>query len=61
MDRKEAAQYLGLKPKTLAHWAINGAGPRYIRIGRTIRYRPTDLEEYMESRVVEPGRSGKNS
>ena len=61
MDRKEAAQRLGFQTQTLKNWAARGLGPRFIRIGRSIRYRPRDLDEYMESRVVDPAGSGKIS
>lgn len=50
----EAAEYLGLHPRTLDNWRSQGCGPRYVRVGRRIVYRVADLETYIESRTVEP-------
>ena len=36
----QAAKYLGdLKENTLEGWRTKGVGPRYIKIGRLVRYR----------------------
>jgi excisionase family DNA binding protein len=45
----EAAEFLGLKPKTLARWRWKGKGPVYRKIGRKIRYARSDLEDYVGS------------
>lgn len=47
MDRKNAALYLGLSPKTLAMYACRGKGPRFIRRGR-IFYFQHDLDEWLQ-------------
>ena len=48
----EAAQYLGgLKPNTLEGWRIQGIGPRFIKVGRHVRYRITDLDAYLEAQT----------
>jgi hypothetical protein len=52
LDRKNAAGYIGAHPDTLAHWAMLGIGPVVTKIGRSVRYRQSDLEAYLkESRV----------
>ena len=56
VDTTGAAEYLGLHPRTLDNWRSQDRGPRYGRIGRRIIYRVADLEEFLESRIVEPGR-----
>jgi len=33
MTRKDAARYLGRKPKTLAMWELAGQGPRSCKVG----------------------------
>lgn len=54
----EAAVYLGgLYHGTLAMWRVQGRGPRYVRLGRAIRYRVRDLDDYLKSCVVEPDRT----
>jgi excisionase family DNA binding protein len=48
----EAAHYLGLTPRTLYRLIDDGALPAY-RIGRVIRVRVADLDDYIEaSRIV---------
>ena len=47
MTREHAAMYLGLKPKTLAMWAMQGKGPRSIRVGGRAFYRKVDLDDFI--------------
>jgi hypothetical protein len=49
---KEAAIFLGGKSKplalsTLTYWRLRGVGPKYIRIGGSIRYRVSSLKNFM--------------
>ncbi len=54
VDEAAAAKWLGdLAPRTLANWRSQGRGPRFIRVGRLIRYDIRDLEAYLASRIVE--------
>ena len=43
MDTREAAALLGLSRRTLDTYRCTGAGPRYYRLGGSVRYRETDL------------------
>jgi hypothetical protein len=43
LDTRAAAELLGVSPKTLEAWRARGAGPRYTRVGRLVRYRREDL------------------
>ena len=47
MNRENAAAYLGVQPKTLAMWAMEGKGPGYIRIGRRVFYFKTELDRFI--------------
>ena len=62
VDRKEAARLLGIRPATLADYAIRGCGPPFAKIGRSIRYPLRGLQQWAESRTVTStakfGRSG---
>ncbi|MCK1580698.1 helix-turn-helix domain-containing protein [Bradyrhizobium sp. 168] len=49
---KGAAAYLRTSPSTLAKRRLYGTGPRYCRIGRAIRYRKSDLDEFMAANTV---------
>ena len=45
----EAADYLGLSKNTLNRWRHTGDGPRFVKLGRAVRYRREDLDEWVAS------------
>jgi len=47
-----AARFLGLSPSTLAKMRLYGNSPKYLKLGRRVLYRRTDLEAWLESRVA---------
>jgi hypothetical protein len=47
MTRKDAARYLGHRPKTLAMWALSGKGPRSVRVGGRVFYFRSDLDAFV--------------
>ena len=49
LDAVEAADFISFTVGTLANWRLIGKGPRFIKIGRTVRYRVVDLLEWMEA------------
>ena len=54
----EAAEFLRISPSTLNWWRKRGqrCGPRYIKVhAHRILYRACDLENFLESRTVDPG------
>jgi len=44
-----AAEMLGLSRGTLANWRAEGRGPRYIKLGRDVLYRVSDLEAWLDA------------
>jgi excisionase family DNA binding protein len=53
LDTQEAAKRLGVTPGTLMVWRSTKRYPlSYVRIGRNVRYRPADLEKFLEARTV---------
>ncbi len=48
---EQAAEILDVKKSTLEAWRCRGGGPPFIKYGRAIRYRESDLQEFIESRV----------
>jgi hypothetical protein len=52
-----AAHLKDVPPKTLAEWRSRGVGPRYIKVGRYVRYRWADVLAWEASRTVETGRT----
>lgn len=52
MSESEAAAYLTLQPSTLRAWRYRGGGPRFVTLGRSVRYRVIDLDAWLAGRVV---------
>jgi predicted DNA-binding transcriptional regulator AlpA len=46
-----AARNLGVTENCLAKWRCCGGGPRFVKIGRRVRYRRTDLDAFITERV----------
>jgi len=53
LNSEEASQYLGLKKQTLEVWRILGKGPRFIRAGRVVRYRASDIQDWLDSNLIQ--------
>ena len=51
MTPDELAAYAGTKTTTLAHWRYIGKGPRFVKIGRSVRYRAEDVRAWLESQT----------
>lgn len=55
----KAARYLGISEAALRLWRSEGKGPRHFRAGeKLVRYRRTDLDSWIESRLSEPTPAG---
>ena len=52
LDQREAARLLRLSERTLERLRLQGGGPLYVKAGRAVRYRETDLEAWIAARVV---------
>jgi predicted DNA-binding transcriptional regulator AlpA len=48
IDPKQAAPILGLSVRTLERHRLAGTGPRYVRLGRLVRYRQQDLVDFVD-------------
>ncbi len=53
VDTEGAAEHVGLATNTLEKMRVSGQGPRYCKLGRAVRYRVSDLEDYLAERVVQ--------
>jgi predicted DNA-binding transcriptional regulator AlpA len=52
LKQSDAAELLRLSERTLERLRLSGCGPLYVKAGRSVRYRPADLEEWIASHVV---------
>ncbi len=50
LDTEAVARYAGLSPTTLRKWRMTGTGPRFVRLGRAVRYRRTELDAFLAQR-----------
>lgn len=53
LTTQQAATYVSLSPNTLNRWRWSGDGPRYVKLGRAVRYRREDLDAWLDERVRE--------
>lgn len=49
-SRADVARRMGVKPHTLAVWALKGFGPPVVKIGSRAMYDEADIEKFIESR-----------
>ena len=47
---QEVAEYLQIPAKTLYAWRHKSEGPEGIRVGRHVRYRPEEIERWLDDR-----------
>ena len=46
LTTKQSAQHLGLAVSTLNKWRCYGGGPKFLKLGRAVRYRKIDLDAF---------------
>jgi len=49
ISSEDAATVLNISNSTLAKMRLSGKSPRYIKLGRRVAYRPSDLEAWIEA------------
>jgi len=45
---REAAEYLGISPRTLEKLRQTGGGPKFRKIGSAVRYLEADLQDFLD-------------
>ncbi len=48
----QTAEFLNLSVRTLQAWRIRMAGPRFVRAGRAVRYRRSDLIAWIDANTM---------
>jgi excisionase family DNA binding protein len=49
LSREEVCAYLRCSLPTLELWARNGEGPVVVRVGRSVRYRLSDVRAFIDA------------
>jgi excisionase family DNA binding protein len=57
----EVAERLGVSRFTVRSWRLKGVGPRFLKMGRAVRYRSKDVDEYERQALVETQASSDHS
>ena len=53
LTREQAADFLGIKPQTLAVWhTTKRYNLPFIKVGSRVRYRRSDLERFLNERTI---------
>lgn len=51
LTEAQVAEILGISPRTLQAWRYRGGHtPAFVKLGRTVRYRRSDLDAWIEER-----------
>jgi predicted DNA-binding transcriptional regulator AlpA len=65
LPERDAAAILGVSVYWLQRQRWLGTGPSFVRVGgpngRAVRYRASDLEQWIESNLVDPKRTSFNA
>jgi predicted DNA-binding transcriptional regulator AlpA len=55
LNEREAAVVVGCSVALLRKWRLFREGPSYVKIGRLVRYRQSDLDAFLEAHLVATG------
>jgi excisionase family DNA binding protein len=47
-NKRQVARYLAVSWQTLDRWIKNGGGPKSIKLGSLVRFRESDVHEFVE-------------
>ena len=53
LTEREVADLPGLSVATLRAWRHRGKGPRFLRLGRSVRYLPSDVADFVRASAVD--------
>jgi predicted DNA-binding transcriptional regulator AlpA len=53
----QAAALCGMREGALVDWRSRRRGPRYIKVGASVRYRRSDVLAWLEANTVTPAES----
>jgi len=50
-NQKQVAEMLKVSTKTLEYYRWKGIGPHFVKVGRHVRYRRSDLVAFIEQKI----------
>lgn len=50
LNEHDVARITGMSLASIRRWRLVGAGPRYLKIGASVRYRAEDLQVFLNTR-----------
>jgi len=53
LTTEQLAELLGIRPNTIEGWRLKGQGPRFCKLGRSIRYRRSDVEDWINDNIYQ--------
>jgi excisionase family DNA binding protein len=52
LSQRDAARLISVSTRTLERWRVQGVPLRFVKLGRTVRYRLEEIERFVASRTV---------
>ena len=52
LTAEQAAEILSVEPQTLACWRMTAKNLSFIKVGRSVRYRASEIEAFLERQTV---------
>ena len=59
LNEHDVARITGLSVASVRRWRLLRQGPKYLKIGAAVRYRPEDISAWLESRPSGGEREGR--
>jgi predicted DNA-binding transcriptional regulator AlpA len=50
LNEKQLARTLSISVASARRWRLLSQGPRFLKIGASVRYRPEDVDSWLDSR-----------
>jgi excisionase family DNA binding protein len=50
LTEQQTARYIAVSVATVRKWRVKGHGPGFLKLGRLVRYRPEDLDQWLATR-----------
>lgn len=49
LNEKRVAETLGMSLAALRRWRYDGRGPKFLKLGSAVRYRPADVQQWLQA------------